>query len=336
MLKRMALVVMIGLLSGCASTPNVIYSYYPSDSNSIVTVTQTVDCNSAKTDIVVASSASVNTVYFADYTKEPYSIEINKLDGTFADSDFTFNFFDDGRLKSINGSTTGQGETILKSAIALGTAVAVLGGGAPAAPKAIPECDTISKWGGGKPVTLNFTKKIDYKKDTDGLPHNLEPVPDSAGLYSKLSGKLHKPQVTVMPPHAIKRSAYANDKSDNIVPLNLQDTENIKLDVSASGLISSYTITIPGKNTFTLPIPKAALFGKQSFALTLSEAGAITQIEYGKTTGAAGPLNIATSAATSAAPESDATKAAEVKGKADLIVQQQRLVHCLSDPAKCQ
>ncbi len=341
MLKRMAMIVILGLLSGCASTPDVMYTYYPSRSNSSVTVTQTIDCNHDQSALIILHSTAVNTLYSADYSKGPYSVQIKKIDGFFADSDITFNFFDDGRLKSINQWTTGQGETILKSAIALGTALAPLGGGA--GPKPTDECAFVQSWGGGKPVTLTYTKNIDYGKEDDGLPRNLDPAPGTAGLYKELNKNNLLPllQVIINRPLRIKSGARyvssSSGSSDDAVLLTLQETENVLVDVTASGqAIWSGNITIPGKNTYALPIPRAALFGKQNFSLTLSEAGAITQIDYGKTTGAAGPLNAAASAATAAAPVSAANKAAETKAQADLIAQQQRLTRCQANPAQCQ
>jgi hypothetical protein len=320
-----------------------MYSYYPSRSNSNVTVTQTIDCNNDQSALIVLHSTTVNTLYSADYSKGPYSVQIKKLDSFFADSDVGFNFFEDGRLKSINESTTGQGETILKSAIALGTALAPLGGGAAPAKGPVPECATVKSWGGDKPVTLIYTKNIDYGKDDDGLPHNLDPAPGTAGLYTELNkrNQLPKLQVIINQPSSIKSGASyispSSGSSDDVVLLTLQETENVQVDVKASGqAIWSGKITIPGKNTYSLPISKAALFGKQTFSLTLSEAGAITQIEYGKNTGATGPLNVATSAATAAAPGSTADKVAEIKAQADLIAQQQRLAGCEANPAQCK
>jgi hypothetical protein len=343
MLKRMTMILIIGLLSGCASTPNVMYSYYPSRANSNVTVTQTIDCNSDQTALVVVHSTTVNTLYSANYSKGPYSVRIKKLDGFFADSSVEFNFFEDGRLKSINQTTTGQGETILKSAISLAAALAPLGAGAPEALKPIPECNTVKSWGGGKPVTLIYAKKIDYEKDADGLPHNLDPDPATKGLYTELGKNNRLPllQVTINAPTSIKSAAsYISPSSglfDNVVLLTLQETENVQVDVGASGQsIWSGNITIPGNKTYDLPIPKAALFGQQNFALTLSEAGAITQIKYGKTTGVSGPLNVATSAVKAEVPGSTSDKVAETKAQADLIAQQQRLARCKANPSKCQ
>jgi hypothetical protein len=285
----------------------------------------------------------VNTLYSADYSKGPYSVQIKRLDGFFADSDIDFNFFEDGRLKSINQTTTGQGETILKSAVSLITALAPLGGGAPQL-KPTAECTAIKSRGGGKPVTLTYTKNIDYGNHADGARLDLEPTPDTKGLYAELSknNQLPRLQVIINPPSSIKSGASyissSSGSSDDAVPLTLQETANVQVDVKASGqAIWSGKITIPGKNTYNLPIPRASLFGKQAFYLTLSEAGAITEIHYGKITGAAGALNVATSAATAAeAPGSTANKVAETKAQADLIAQQQRLARCQAEPAQCQ
>ena len=101
-------------------------------------------------------------------------------------------------------------------------------------------------------------------------------------------------------------------------------------------LDSCAKLTAPDAQTYVLPIPKAALFGKQSFSLALSEAGVITSVEYGKNTGAASVLNAAGAAATAQAPETTAAKAADVKAQADLIAQQQRLARCQANPAQCQ
>jgi hypothetical protein len=96
------------------------------------------------------------------------------------------------------------------------------------------------------------------------------------------------------------------------------------------------TVAIPSRETYQLPIPKAALFGVQKFSLSLSEAGAITAVNYGKNTGAAGAANAGASIATALTPESTAARAADLKAQADLIAQQQRLHRCQTNPAACQ
>jgi len=341
MTRHLVLVSIVLLLCGCASTPDVLYSYYPPCSKSNVTVTQTLDCNSDKSALIVVNSTTVNTLTAADHSKGPYTVRIKKLDGVFADSDVAVAFFDDGRLKSINATTTGQAEAALKSAISLAAALVPIGGGERApVEKPTSLCSAINSLGGGKPVTLIYTKNIDYGTVNFGQARFLDPAPDSVSLYTALNSTqpelVPKPQVIVDTPVRIKGGAYGS-ASEGDVSLTLQETATAKVTVKVSGQnIWSGDITIPGNNSYSLPIPKAPLFGKQNFTLTLSEIGAITQIEYGKTTGAAALLNVANAAETAALPGTTAEKAGEIRAQADLIAQQQRLARCKADPAHCQ
>ncbi len=279
------------LVAGCASTPDVVYKYYPSQAHSTVTVTQTIDCTSDKTALVVVSTPALNTLYTADYSQTPNSVRVKDLAGAIADSDLSFNFFDDGRLKSVNASTTGQGE-------ALG-------------------------------------QIVDFKK---AAPVDLEPTPQSAPLWGLLKNQLSKLAVFVRGQSVNDSGAFYEGAEGNrdAILLTLQRTANVQVDVLARGSsIFNTNIALPLSATYKLAIPKAAVFGKQSFSLTLAESGAVTSVDYGKLSGASGALNAATSAAGAVAPESTANRAAEVKAQADLIAQQQRLVRCQAQPDKC-
>ena len=96
-------------------------------------------------------------------------------------------------------------------------------------------------------------------------------------------------------------------------------------------MISTGVVTVPTKETFPLPIPRAALIGRSGFSLALSEAGNITSIGYSKTSGASGLLNTFTAIDTT-----DANRASVIRGEADLIAQQQRLTRCKAQPDKCE
>jgi hypothetical protein len=332
---------MVLLVAGCASTPDVVYKYYPSQAQSTVTVTQTIDCTSDKTALIVVSTPALNTLYTANYRQPPSSVRVKDLAGAIADSDLSFNFFDDGRLKSVNASSTGQGEAVVKSAVSLITAVAAIGGGvpvgAPVKAPALPECTTVNNWGNGKPVTLTYGQIIDFNKAAAG-PVDLEPTPQSAPLWGLLKNQLSKLAVFVRSQTNNDSGAYYDGVVGNrdAIFLTLQRTANVQVDVLAKGSsIFSTTVALPLPATYQLAIPKAAVFGKQSFSLTLAESGAVTAVDYGKLSGASGALNAATSAAGAAAPESTANKAAELKAQADLIVQQQRLARCQAQPDKC-
>lgn len=332
------------LMSGCASTPDVVYNYYPSSARTTVSVLQTVDCTADKTALIVLDTPSVVTAYAADYSRPPFSLRIKNLDGAVADSDVSFAFFDDGRLKTINASSQGQGEAVIKAAVSFATSIAALGG-KPSDPKvtppAIPECGVVADWGKDKPVTLSYSAFLDPPAAAE-IPVPLEVSQSSKALYAKLKARLPKLQVQISQPQVVASGVQLHEGYDlkadkKAVPLTLQVTQNLKVEVLEDGnAIFTSRLTVPTSETYYLPLPKAAVFGKQSFSLTLSEAGAITAIDYGQLTGAAGPLNAATAAAAPFAGKSTADKAAELQAQADLIAQQQRLVRCQAHPDQCE
>ncbi|SEF25605.1 hypothetical protein ABL840_01685 [Variovorax sp. NFACC27] len=103
----------------------------------------------------------------------------------------------------------------------------------------------------------------------------------------------------------------------------------------AQGPIGTKSAPVPTTDTFVLPIPKAALFGKQTFVLALAESGRVSTLGYGRTTGVPGAFNAATAAATAEITEDNA-EAAALKAAADLIAQQQRFNTCKLKPADCK
>ena len=84
------------------------------------------------------------------------------------------------------------------------------------------------------------------------------------------------------------------------------------------------------------PIPAAAAFGKEVFAVTFADSGALSSVQYVSNTGTGQVLNVANAGLTAFKPETTAQKAAAVQAEADLIAQQQRLVQCLADPSSCK
>ena len=331
---------LLGLLSGCASMPEVTYKYYPAKSQSTVTVTQTVDCNTAKTAVTVVNSAAITTVYSADYSQAPRTLALKKLNGALADSDVTIHFFDDGRLKSINGYATGQGETILKSAITALGAVAALGVATRTTSEPVlQECTDLSTLGAGKPVTISYA--LDFDPAALGAtPHALKVLPASDPVYQKLKNQLPRLQVSSSGVTPVgQRASYApttGAAGPDLQVVKLQQIGSATLNVLSQGQgFFEAHVLVPLTDTYDVPLPQAAVFGKVSYSLTLTEAGAVSSIEYGKLAGAASGANLISAAATALAPPS-ATQAADVKAQADLIAQQQRLARCQAQPDKCQ
>jgi len=78
--------------------------------------------------------------------------------------------------------------------------------------------------------------------------------------------------------------------------------------------------------------PSPAAFGKTAFGVGLSDYGSITSLHYGATNGAPD----AAGAIAKAQPKTAEDKANDIKGQADLIAQQQRLITCRVSPQTCK
>jgi hypothetical protein len=338
-LKLAMAIVVAEFLGACATIPNVTLSYNRSKWSSVATVTQTIGCNAAKTRVVVLNTPSVTTTYSSNVDEPPFTIGIKELEGGLgglADSEMSITFTDDGRLKSINQSTMGQGEAIVKSAVALAGAVALFYV-KPAPPdRTLEECNTIETWGAGKPITLSYKAPI----TTPGTDVAFEAASESKELYALIRNQLPTLKATVSGVSDSKNGPIydgpRSGTSESVVLLELQKMGSVSVTIKANtDTIGTARIVIPKDDTYKLPIPKAALFGKQTFALTLAESGAVTSVGYGKTTGAASALN-ALGAIAGAETQITAAKAAELKAQADVIAQQQRLVLCETKPDQCK
>ncbi|MBJ7413753.1 MAG: hypothetical protein JHD15_25855 [Phenylobacterium sp.] len=344
-------------LTACATTPDVTVSYYHPKAESRALVTQTIACDAAKENLIIGNSAGVSTTYSAD-TARPETLKIAQLSGDWANSDTKITFTDDGRLKGINTSATGKGEEI----VAAGIKVASVALGFAAAPAVPPTpCDVIETYGGGKPVNLSYSAEFGYA-------HNVSFLSVDAGggpLFDALSKALSSASKSPLPSFrlavgksepALPRASYAwtaggaatppepPTKGANVVPLRL--TKHVRVPVSVEALetpkdpspdvLWKGAVIAPASDTYALPLPKAAFFGKQSMSLELSEAGVIASVGYGSESGAASAMNSASALGTAIQGDDPATQAAKIKGQADLIAQQQRLMLCQQKPESCE
>jgi hypothetical protein len=325
-------VLVASAVAGCASTPDVTLNYYPAKWETTVTVTQTAGCSSDKKRLVINHLPGVTTA-FSSILDKPFQIRLKDLDGSFADGDSTITFTDDGRLKSVNHETAGKGDAIVKSAVSLVTS---FGGLAAFRDSDIAaRCETIEKWGNNKPVTLTYRKTLDASL-LGSRAVELEPAPESVGLANELKGFLPIPRAAITKEAGarIPSEFQSNLGADKLVMLELQKLGAILIIISNDdGVIGRSKVVVPEQETYLLPIPKAAMFGKQTFALTLSEEGAPTSIKYGKLNGAAGSLTALDDMVKS---QGVTAKAVELKAETDLIIQQQRLVLCQTKPDQCK
>lgn len=324
-------------LSGCGTIPDAQVSYYLAKTQVTVKVTRSVLCD-AKNLPLVANTATPSVVHSADFTNRK-STSLAGLNGKFSDSDIKFEFYEDGRLKTINATQTGQGEAILKAATTLASALTAFAAGT-AIPAFPDECAFVKEIGGGKPLTLTYEGVVDPSKSD---PQNIPPDGASAVYADRLKRSISGICVVVkgieVPVQPVQYKA-----NDGDVLIAARQPALLKIEVGTptpgngcSAALWQGRVPVAQLGTeYTLPVPRAAAFGKQTFGAAFAESGALTSVQYVSNSGAAGVLGAANSLATIAQGETTSAKVAEVKAEADLIAQQQRLLQCKADPKSCK
>jgi hypothetical protein len=346
-------VVLLALLAlgGCAVTPPTDYQYLPSKGAVTVTVVQSLACSvSNKIFVVQNAQPTIAISYSADFTQDPWVFKASGDDNTLADTDVTFARYDDGRLKSVNSVSTGQGETVLKDVVSIAAVAALVVGtpgdvGDPEQNKEVCEKIHDLNKDGVVSITYSTLSPLDFSTLSKDIP---TPVPASSGsseLYALISKfkKVGPLQVFLDPSVKSTLPVQTHVKSSDIGDyrlLRLQTVNYGTLSVKdALGVtIARLNVLIPNTDQakgWDLPVPRTKPFGKSTFVLTLGETGSVTSIEYAKTSSAPGVLNVLSAAATTATPETTAAKVAEIKAQADLIAQNNRLAKCHAQPDQC-
>lgn len=336
-------IVVLTSLAACASNPDVGLNYYLAKTDVTVKVTRTVMCD-ANENLFVASAASVTPSHTAD-TSEGHSFELDELSGAFSNIDMTISLHEDGRLKGLNTTSTGQGEAILGSALKV--ASYVFGGG------------TVKLWGDmdistknpactfinsgdlkrDKTVTMTFEGKVDLDASAS-MP--IPPTVETQRVFLALApyvGEVHYKIGELQP-----TIAPVSNRSKKVSAAKLQMRQPAlqyvkvysELDGAETGIIWHDRIAIAQKGiSYTIPISKSQFFGTQTFALEVAPSGALAKLGYGSDSGLAQGLSSTNALLEGVSKATDVEKAAVVKGEADLIAQQQRLLRCQMNTLEC-
>ena len=328
-------VVAVTTLVGCASAPRATFSYHPPKLNLQLSLAETISCLPDNTDLIYQATPSVTTSYVAD-PDVTWSMAMPR--GFLTDSDFTISFTDDGQLTTINSTLAGQGGTVLKDLISLGTAAAGAGVGT----RAInPVCKSLFS----KPVSLTYTAEItDFSALGalgDAIQQPFEVAPELSSLAAKIRTAVpNRPTytATILRLADAPRATFGGGGGFGVLQLRPVMNAELKIKNSQGRVLSDQEVPIPDAKAapYAVALPNPALFGGSTFNLTLSTSGAIKQIGYKSTAGGASIVEVATAATTAATPSTTAEKAQELKAKADIIAQQTRYAKCISQPSTCQ
>ena len=327
----------VASLAGCGSIPRAQVWYYQAKTKVTVRVTRSVICD-AKNLPLVANTVTPSVTHSAD-TARSRSTSLAGLRGTFTDSDIKFEFYEDGRLKTVNATMTGQGEAVLKAATTLASTLTAFAAGTPV-PTYPDECAFVKEMGGGKPLTLTYEGDVDPSKQD---PQNIPPDAASAAFADRLKNAVGGICVVAKGAEVpVQPVEYKPNDGDVLIAARQPALLKIEVGTPIPGngcTDSLWQGRVPvaqlGKD-YALPIPRAVAFGKETFSAAFAESGALTSLQYVSNSGSAGALGAANSLATIVQGETTAAKVTEVKAEADLIVQQQRLLQCHADPKNCK
>jgi hypothetical protein len=321
--------------AGCAQLPDATIHYYLARTTVSFKAVRTVACT-AQGKLVSATTVTPTVVHSADRS-QAFAIALARLKGAFVDGDLKVELYDDGRLKSVNATATGQAEPILEAAMTIAEAVVAEAAAATGRESA---CDRVKAAGGGKAKTLTYEGEIDVS--TASGPQALQPDPDAEGLQDAIGGVCAYVEEVTPPATAFEYSGQPADVLVRVRPPGIARvvvrTGNLASPCHGDppawkGDIAAAQIGIG--HEYALPLPGPPLFGKQVFAATFQESGALSSVQYASTTGTGSALNTV-AAAVSGVMGAAAARTAQLKAQSDLIEQQERLVRCRVDPPSCK
>lgn len=325
-------------LTACGSLPEVTSRYHLSATRVHVTVLRTIGCDKNNYPVISASVTPL-VQHFADTSEQ--TLDLAKLQGTLSDTDIKIEFFDDGRLKGINATNEGKAEDILKTAISLLARAHGLDDSAKPFPN---ECKFLASIDDGKPVTLTYETDV----DVNALHTRQAVPPDLTSLHyvNQLKSAIGEVCVYVDKSHAgtapitttgAHRGASMKVRQPGSASLRVTAGLSDGKDQGCGPKLWTGEVTVAQLGTiYELPVPAPKPFGKQIFAATFAESGALTSVQYAGTPGAGQVLGVLDAASSATKGRTAAEKAAELNSQADLIAAQQRLVRCVATPDKCE
>lgn len=326
----------VAALVGCTKIPDVSTQYYLTKSSLRLDVSRALSCDSGN-QIDITDAVSPVIVNSADLNSRR-EFDLKKLKATFSDPSVTINFYDDGRLKSINATQTGTAKQIIESSLSLVSAI-----GLPAGAVENEACLYIKQHGNPKTgiLTLQYTGSM---KVPGGGQQNLKPVGASKVYHNHLKEVLG---IDIGDVHAhIERSDLAplsspvntgpDDKSDTLWARQLTKVR-IRIHTAGKGekiWSGSVLMALPG-NEYKIPIPRRPTFGKQEFQVAFSDSGSLTSLKYASESGTADAISVTGTVVDDLQGPSAAEQAKALQAEADLIKQRERLAACRAKPSEC-
>jgi hypothetical protein len=341
MMLARALSFLMLLCAGCAHLPDGKVTYYLAESKVRFKVVRTLACDAGGR--VLSSSAVTPSVTHGADVGRRFDIPFAELRSFFADSDVKIDFYDDGRLKNVNGTLTGHGEEIFKTLTSIVSVVAAQRNLVQRTERvAQPTCNTIEQFAGGKnkALTLNYEADVDPRQAAGvGQPIGGDALSQAYVADLNTIGTVCAFVDSVQLPPA----PFTRGKPGDGVLITVRQPALVRFSVrtgSEKGACADevWNALLPVAQLgteYVLPLQKAPVFGTQKFILSLQESGALASLQYASTSGTGQALNVVNDALTQAQNQA-AKQAQAITDEINLMLAQQRLVKCRANPAECK
>lgn len=337
-LRTVMPIVLGAIASGCASLPDETLRYHLPTWQATVVATRTVTCEKgtdAAPDWKNPTLGPATAIVTPTYSSDPQAwadLPVKKLERWYANQDLTVTLTEDGRLASINTTSTGDGSNVVKSMVSLAAtsrgAMSLKAAGTPDDGSRL--CERVRKLAAKDSTAVAITFRTRLQRDTPpGSVLDLEvdePFDASHIVFPRLKATLTIEAMNVSgsesPPAGDHLAIELRQVAKAIVVLGEDDKE-----------IERHEFFVPTKSARYLQVPKAPMFGETSFELGLAGSGAITKVRYGRKSGAADAAGALDELAK--LRSTPASKTEQLKAEADLIAAQARLDKCRKDPENC-
>jgi hypothetical protein len=345
-------------LCACAELPKAKIHYYYPQTNLSLEVLRAVACDSSN-HLIELFKVTPTVTYTADRTSDVQTLDIYKLNTAFSDTDITVKLTDDGRLQSVNGTGTGEGESILKSALTVAALVMASGSGVASTESTPLKSDELCRKiaaaaPDGKALTLTYTGFVSFNDHLEVSRITLEP--ESSGHDQALLNSLD--ELVAFPGPSPDRcapllGAPVVNEGEALQPITFTDEKN-KQDRLAVKLLNPalirvtvctkrdmkkqwekvFPITQRG-SPYSVYFAKPASFGKEQLQLVLNDAGFPTTLQYVKNSGASSALNAIDNAA-GLHQSAETAELAKRKLQDDLASELRYRVACKADVKNCK
>ncbi|WP_226688826.1 hypothetical protein [Ruegeria arenilitoris] len=333
-MKRLLALILV--ISSCGKIPEVSSNYYLTKTDIRVDVTRSVTCNSLD-ELVVLNSVAPILTNSADTTSQ-HVLDFQQFSGPFSDPDVKVQFFEDGRLKSLNSTQTGTAKQVVESVLTV-----VAAGRSRILDKEDGEEFNACKYIEDKKnkntglLTLQYSKELTVPstniqeiKPVDGsLVHHLKLEKHLGNLFTRISAANYS---------RLKHPVDNNNEDQTNVLIARQLTRvnfAVQSDLKGEKIWEGAALmALPG-NEYGIPIPRKAAFGSQELVIEFADSGSLETLRYAAKSGAGDAGALASAVIDEAQGSTVTEQANELKAEADLIKQRHRLTVCQADPSKC-